>query len=46
MGVFDLDTIHDLQRLAENCPEKNMHLCQRTLQFIRQNEICAANGSG
>lgn len=43
---FDIDSVRDLRQLTGGCPEKNAKLCPRTLEFLREDSLCAALDPG
>ncbi len=46
MRGFDIDTVRDLRQLIERCPEENTELCPRSIEFLREDSICAALNPG
>ncbi len=46
MRGFDIDTVRDLRQLIESCRGENTELCPRTLEFLREDSICAALDTG
>ena len=43
---FDVDTVRDLRQLIERCPGGNTVLCPRSMEFLREDSICAALNPG